>query len=67
MRKGPRKKFQPRRQEDPHRINDRIRVPKVRLVGEGVEPQVIATRDAIKLAEEEGLDLVEISPKLIRP
>lgn len=63
----PKKKFTPRKKEDPHRINDRIRVPQVRLVGEGREPQVLDTRDAIKLADDEGLDLVEISPKAVPP
>ncbi|MGB0933852.1 MAG: translation initiation factor IF-3 [Lishizhenia sp.] len=67
MRKGPKRKFQPRRQEDPHRINERIRVPKVRLVGEGEEPRVLSTSEAIKIAEAEGLDLVEISPKADPP
>ena len=67
MRKGPKRKFTKRRNEDPHRINDRIRVPEVRLVGDGREPQVLKTEDAIKLADEEGLDLVEISPKAKPP
>ncbi len=63
----PKKKFTPRKKEDLHRINERIRVPQVRLVGEGREPQVLDTREAIKLADEEGLDLVEISPKATPP
>ncbi len=67
MRKGPKKRFQPRRQEDPNRINERIRVPKVRLVGDGMEPQIIATEQAIKLAQEQDLDLVEISPNADPP
>ncbi len=66
MRKGP-KKFQPRRQEDPNRINERIRVPKVRLVGDGMEPQVLPTAEALKLAQEQDLDLVEISPNAEPP
>lgn len=67
MRRGPKKKFQPRRKEDPNRINERIRVPKIRLVGEGREPEVMATEDALKIAQEEDLDLVEISPKADPP
>lgn len=63
----PKKRFQPRRQEDPNRINDRIRVPKVRLVGEGREPEVLDTKVALERAEEEGLDLVEISPNADPP
>lgn len=53
--------------KEEHRINERIRVPQVRLVGEGVEPQVIDTRKALAIAEEEGLDLVEISPNANPP
>lgn len=67
MRKGPKKKFQPRREEDPNRINDRIRVPKVRLVGDGVEPQIVETSVALQMAEEQDLDLVEISPNADPP
>ncbi|MDX1652867.1 MAG: translation initiation factor IF-3 [Brumimicrobium sp.] len=66
MRK-PKQRFQPRRQEDPNRINERIRVPKIRLVGEGREPEVLDTRVALKMAEDEGLDLVEISPNADPP
>lgn len=55
------------RDEELHRINDRIRVPQIRLVAEGEEPRVIDTKEALKLAEAEGLDLVEISPKAKPP
>ncbi len=45
------------------RINHRIRFPQVRVIGsDGEQLGVMATRDAQKLAKEEGLDLVEISP-----
>lgn len=66
MNRRPRRNFT-RKTEDPNRINERIRVPKVRLVGEGREPQVLATADALKLAQEEDLDLVEISPNADPP
>jgi len=49
------------------RINEQIRVPFVRVVGENVEPAVLSHRDALKLAEELGVDLVEISPKADPP
>jgi len=49
------------RQEDPHKINNRITASEVRLVGEGVQG-VYPIREAIRLAEEQELDLVEISP-----
>ncbi|HMR17316.1 MAG TPA: translation initiation factor IF-3 [Mariniflexile sp.] len=60
-----RRKSQPAKrvsQEDKHRINSKISAPNVRLVGENVEIGVYSTRDALKIAEEQGFDLVEISP-----
>ncbi|MFV0591602.1 MAG: translation initiation factor IF-3 [Draconibacterium sp.] len=67
-RRGPRR-FQPRREEEPqHRINQKIRVPQVRLVGENIEnPGIFQLRDALRLADELELDLVEISPKADPP
>ena len=53
--------------EDPHRINDKIRVPEVRLVGDGIEDGVYSTDEARRLAEEQGLDLVEIAPNAKPP
>jgi translation initiation factor IF-3 len=50
-----------------HRVNDRIRVREIRLVGDNVEQGVYDTRDAIKIAREQGLDLVEISPNAKPP
>ncbi|MDN6428932.1 MAG: translation initiation factor IF-3 [Propionibacterium sp.] len=45
------------------RINDRIRVPEVRLVGPGGEQVgVVRIEAALRLAEEAGLDLVEVAP-----
>ncbi len=45
------------------RINDRIRVPEVRLIGAGGEQVgVVAIDVALRLAEEAGFDLVEIAP-----
>lgn len=48
--------------KDLHRINERIRVPEVRLVGENVTEGVYPTREAIRMADEQELDLVEIAP-----
>jgi translation initiation factor IF-3 len=43
-------------------------VPQVRLVGDNIEnPGIFALRDALKLADELELDLVEISPKAEPP
>lgn len=45
------------------RVNDRIRVPKVRLVGPGGEQVgVVKTEDALRVAVEANLDLVEVAP-----
>ena len=47
----------------PNRINEEINVKEVRLLGlEGEQLGVVITSEAIRLAEEAGADLVEISP-----
>jgi translation initiation factor IF-3 len=49
------------------RINDRIRVPEVRLVGpNGETVGIVPTDQALKLAQEADLDLVEVAP-MARP
>ena len=58
---GFRGRFAPRKEAE-HRINHFIRVPQVRLVGENVEVGIYDTQDALKMAQDQGLDLVEISP-----
>jgi translation initiation factor IF-3 len=61
---------QPRgRQEEPYRINHKIRVREVRLVGDFVEGgnAVLPIEKAIKLAQDNELDLVEISPNAEPP
>ena len=50
-----------------YRINEQIRVPEVRIVGEDIESAVIPTREALRLAEDKGVDLVEISPNANPP
>lgn len=50
-----------------HRINHRIRVPEVRLVGENVEDGVYAIDEARKIAQSLELDLVEIAPNAVPP
>ena len=45
------------------RINDRIRAPEVRLVGpKGEQIGIVSINDALKLAQEADLDLVEVAP-----
>src|SRR5204863_10034879 len=41
--------------------------PQVRLVGENIEVGVYSTQDAMKIAQDQGLDLVEISPQADPP
>lgn len=54
---------QPPQKEDGHRINHRIEAKEIRLIdAEGENKGVIPTRQAIAMAEEAGLDLVEVSP-----
>lgn len=50
-----------------YRTNRQIRVPEVRIVGDDVESQVLPTRQALQMAEQQGLDLVEISPNATPP
>jgi translation initiation factor IF-3 len=63
--KAPRGAFNPRfrkEQQQEHRTNQMIRVPEVRLVGDNIEPGIFTAADALKMAQELQLDLVEISP-----
>ena len=53
--------------KEQYRINERIRVREVRLVGDNVEQGVYPTSQALKMAEDQGLDLVEISPNAAPP
>lgn len=62
--RGPR---QPRRQEDAHRINDKITAQEVRLVMDGEGAEVVPLRVALQRADEAELDLVEISPNANPP
>ncbi len=66
------------RQEAEHRINENIRVPKIRLVGDNldevsevagkeIEPEIYDTYQARRWADELDLDLVEISPNANPP
>ena len=43
-----------------HRLNNEITAPRVRVVGEGIRPDVYPIGEAIKMAADLGLDLVEI-------
>lgn len=50
------------RKEEPYAINERIRAREVRLVGDNVENGIFTIQQALKFADEQELDLVEISP-----
>jgi len=58
----------PKPQRDFYRINERIRVPEVRLINdENEQLGVMPTAKALALAKEEEMDLVEVSPKAQPP
>jgi len=61
-------RFDRRRPEQGLRINHRIRVPEIRVIAdEGEQLGVLPTHEALRIAEERGLDLVEISPRAFPP
>ncbi|MFV5212841.1 translation initiation factor IF-3 [Azonexus caeni] len=50
-------------QNKAHRLNDEITVPEIRLQGlEGEQLGIVSIRSALQMAEEAGVDLVEIAP-----
>ena len=50
------------------RANERIRAPEVQVIGsDGKNLGTVKTREAIDMAKQEGLDLIEISPKANPP
>jgi translation initiation factor IF-3 len=53
--------------KDANNINEAIRAREVRLVGDNVEPGIYSIQEALKIAEELELDLVEISPNAEPP
>jgi translation initiation factor IF-3 len=51
-------------ERDTTRINERIRVPEVRLIGEdGSQIGIMKTPDALRYAQDRDLDLVEVAPE----
>ena len=63
---GFRGRFMPRKEAE-HRINQFIRAPQVRLVGDNVTVGIYSLQDALRMAQEQALDLVEISPTVDPP
>lgn len=67
-------KYAPQRRNDPknskkegYPINGQIRAKEVRLVGDNVEQGVYTLHQALQIAEDQGLDLIEISPNAEPP
>lgn len=60
--------FAPRKQSGP-RVNEQIRVPEVRLISDDGEQQygVVSIDRAREIADEAGLDLIEVSPNAKPP
>jgi translation initiation factor IF-3 len=55
-------------ERDQTRINDRIRVPEIRLIDEtGQQVGVMRTQEALKIAQDKDLDLVEVAPEAKPP
>ena len=50
-----------------HRINDGIRAPQIRIVGDGIESKVCSVQEAMKIAEPLDVDVVEINPNASPP
>jgi len=65
--RGPRG-FRDRKQENAPRVNEQIRIPQVRLVAEdGEQVGIVETKQALDMALEADLDLVEVAPNARPP
>ncbi|MEM7551296.1 MAG: translation initiation factor IF-3 [Bacteroidota bacterium] len=53
--------------EEPYKVNEKIRASHVRVVGDNVDVDIYPIEEALKIAKNIGLDLVEISPKADPP
>ena len=60
-------KNSPRDSKNQYRVNEQIRVPEVRVVGDNVEQGIYPIQEALRMAEDRGLDLVEIAPSAKPP
>lgn len=49
------------------RINEAIRSKEIRLIGDGGEQKVISLSQALQMAAQEGVDLVEVAPQANPP
>ncbi|MDE7356121.1 MAG: translation initiation factor IF-3 [Rikenellaceae bacterium] len=57
----------PQSKDSGYRINHEIKAPEVRIIGDNIESRVVSIGEALKLAQAEELDLVEVSPKAEPP
>lgn len=68
LRRGPRRRRPPTPEKDDIRVNRRIRAPRVLVIDEqGNKLGEFMTQDAVRLAQERGLDLVEVAPNARPP
>ncbi len=61
------KRSAPQKQKITYRVNQQIRVPEVRVVFPDGSQEIINTRQALNMAEEKGLDLIEVQPNASPP
>ena len=64
---NPRDRRMPNRQSDGTRINEDIRISPIRLVKDDGEAVIMDTKQALQMAKDVGLDLVEVSPNAKPP
>ena len=64
---NPRDRRMPNRQSDGTRINEDIRISPIRLVKDDGEAVIMDTKQALQMAKDAGLDLVEVSPNAKPP
>jgi len=55
------------RAEEPYKVNEKITAAHVRVVGDNIKIGIYSIKQALEMSEDEGLDLVEISPKADPP
>lgn len=60
-------RFNNKKKEEPYRINELINARQVRLAGDNVEQGVYSISEALRIADDLGLDLIEISPNADPP
>lgn len=61
------KRSAPQKPKVTYRVNEQIRVPEVRVVFNDGSQEIMKTGNALKLAEQEGLDLIEVQPNSTPP